>query len=356
VSSSIATTSVRESGGFSLIGASGVPIANASSAFDAYRADTSSTNITNPILSLSQARLQVSANASFAGRLFNTSLVGVPSGSTPPFELQTLDPAYPDGAAAWAAIQTNPGLALVDGSVIPNNFGPNFGTFSVAVGGSLYYGNRTAPRSVKVIGILYEQFVQGLWVSADLVKNEFGIDAASLFYFHVRPGVDVTQAGHDLERYFISYQLITLNIQEFINQILETTMGVFNLLQAYLALGLIVGISGLGVITMRNVVERRQETGALRALGFRKSMVLKSFLFELSFIALTGIAMGVALGVALSYDLYLRFFANQAAFVIPWDRLLLLGGIAFIGAVLATASPAIRASRIPPAEALRSFE
>src|SRR5206468_8209320 len=115
---------------------------------------------------------------------------------------------------------------------------------------------------------------------------------------------------------FISNQLITLNIQEFINQILETTMGVFNLLEAYLALGLIVGISGLGVITMRNVVERRQETGALRALGFRKEMVLKSFLFELSFIALTGIAMRVAFSVALTYDVYLELFANQAAFVI----------------------------------------
>src|SRR5213083_787387 len=354
VSSSIATTSVRESGGFALIGASGVPIANVSAAFDAYRTDTGSTNITDPILSLSQARLQVSPNATFAGRLFNTSLIGVPAGSSPPFELQSLDPkTYPD---PWTAIQTTPGLAIVDGSVIPNNFGPNFGTFSVSVGGSLYYGNRTAPRSVKVIGILYEQFVQGLWVSADLLKNEFGIEAASLFYFHVRTGVDVTQAGHDLERYFLSYQLITLNIQEFINQILETTMGVFNLLEAYLALGLIVGISGLGVITMRNVVERRQETGALRALGFRKSIVLKSFLFELSFIALTGIALGVALGVALSYDLYLRFFAEQAAFVIPWERLLLLGGIAFLGSVLATASPAIRAARMPPAEALRSFE
>src|SRR5216117_876772 len=356
VSSSIATTSVRESGGFALIGASGVPIANVSAAFDAYRADTGSTNITDPILSLSQARLQVSPNATFAGRLFNTSLIGVSAGSSPPFEVQSLDPAYPDAAAAWAAIQSNPGLALVDGSVIPNNFGPNFGTFSVSVGGSLYYGNRTAPRSVKVIGILYEQFVQGLWVSADLLKNEFGIEAASLFYFHIRTGVDVTRAGHDLERYFISNQLITLNIQEFINQILETTMGVFNLLEAYLALGLIVGISGLGVITMRNVVERRQETGALRAIGFRKSMVLKSFLFELSFIALTGIALGVALGVALSYDLYLRFFAEQAAFVVPWERLLLLGGIAFLGSVLATASPAIRAARMPPAEALRSFE
>src|SRR5438034_2520422 len=127
-------------------------------------------------------------------------------------------------------------------------------------------------------------------------------------------------------------------------------MGVFNLLQAYLALGLIVGIAGLGVITMRNVVERRQETGALRALGFRKSMVLRSFLFELSFIALTGIAMGVALGIALSYDLFLRFFEGQASFIIPWTRLALLGGIAFFGSVLATASPAFRAANMPPAE------
>src|SRR5438552_15874304 len=55
------------------------------------------------------------------------------------------------------------------------------------------------------------------------------------------------------------------------------TMGVFNLLEAYLALGLIVGISGLGVITMRNVVERRQETGALRALGFRTARVLQPY-------------------------------------------------------------------------------
>src|SRR6266699_3699912 len=245
VSSSISTTSYRESGHFELLGSSGIPVSNWSAAFDGYNATTGSTNITNGTLSLSQARLQVSANATFAGRLYNTSFIGVPSGPNPSFELRALDPVYANADAAWAAIQADPGLAIVDGTVIANNFGPNFGTFSVGVGDSLFYGNRTTPRSVRIIGILYEQFVQGLWVSADLVRNEFGIDAASLFYFQVQPGVDVTQAGHDLERYFISYQLITLNIQEFINQVLETTMGVFNLLQAYLALGLIVGISGL---------------------------------------------------------------------------------------------------------------
>jgi len=368
VSSSIATTSVRESGGFDLLGSSGIPVSNWSAAFDDYNATTGSTNITLA-LPLTQARVQVVADPTLTGRVFNTSFVGVPSDwiplcplgqaatdARPCFALQALDPAYPNADAAWAAVRNNSTLAIIDGSVIPNNFGPNFGVLSASVGDTFYYGNRSAPRSVRIIGILYEQFVQGFWVSGDFLKQTFAIAGASTFYFKVRPGVDVTKAGHDLERHFISYQLITLNIQEFINQIQEATTGVFNLLEAYLALGLIVGIAGLGVITMRNVVERRQETGALRAIGFRKSMVLKSFLFELSFIALTGIALGVALGVALSYDLYLRFFAEQAAFVVPWERLLLLGGIAFLGSVLATASPAIRAARMPPAEALRSFE
>ena len=356
VSSSISTTSVRESGGFELLGVSLVPIQNWDTAFAAYRTDTGSTNVTENH-GIAQARVRIATNANFSGVQYNSSLIGVPTDWTPPLPLQARDPAYRDDAGAWAAIRADSGLAIIDGSVVPNSFGPNFGSFTAVLNDAFHFRNMTgATRIVRIIGILYEQFAQGLWVSSSTVKADFGIDAASLFYFNILEGVDVTKAGHDLERYFIAHQLITLNIQELINSILETTMGVFNLLQAYVALGLIVGIAGLGVITMRNVVERRQETGALRALGFRKSMVLRSFLFELSFIALTGITMGVALGIALSYDLFLRFFEGQAAFVIPWDRLFFLGGIAFLGSVLATASPAIRASKMPPAEALRSFE
>lgn len=357
VNGSIESAIARESGGFDLIATARAPVTNWSAAIAAYAQDTKSTNITESRALPLVAPLRISANSSFAGELHNSSLVGVAAGWTPPFPIQVRDRKYGDDAAAWAAIQANDRLGIIDGSVIPNNFGPNFGSFSAKVGDVFYYRNLNGTvRDVRVIGILYEQSVQGLWVGSDVVRTNFGIDATSLFYFRIRAGVDVTQAGHDLERYFIAHQLITVNIQELLNGILEVTMGVFNLLEAYLALGLIVGIAGLGVITMRNVVERRQETGALRALGFRKSMVLRSFLLELSFIALTGIAMGVVLGVALSYDLFLRFFEGQTAFIIPWERLLLLGGIAYLGSVLATASPAIRAARMPPAEALRSFE
>jgi len=356
VSSSISTANYRESGGFQLLGSSAIPIPNWDAAFSDYsRTPAGSASIADQH-GIPQARIRITP-AAHPSVEYTSSLIGVPSSWTPPLPLQARAANYSDDAAAWAAIQANPDVAILDGSVVPNNFGPNFGSFSAVVGDLFRYTNATgATRNVRVIGILYEQFAQGLWVSASTVKADVRMEAASLFYFQVKDGVDVTKAGHDLERYFLPYQLLTLDIQGLINQILETTMGVFNLLQAYLALGLIVGIAGLGVITMRNVVERRQETGALRALGFRKSMVLRSFLFELSFIALTGIAMGVALGIALSYDLFLRFFEGQASFIIPWTRLVLLGGIAFFGSVLATASPAFRAANMPPAEALRSFE
>ena len=356
VSSSISTASYRESGGFQLLGSSAIPIPNWDAAFSDYsRTPAGSASIADQH-GIPQARIRITP-AAHPSVEYTSSLIGVPSSWTPPLPLQARAANYSDDAAAWAAIQANPDVAILDGSVVPNNFGPNFGSFSAVVGDLFRYTNATgATRNVRVIGILYEQFAQGLWVSASTVKADVRMEAASLFYFQVKEGVDVTKAGHDLERYFLPYQLLTLDIQGLINQILETTMGVFNLLEAYLALGLIVGIAGLGVITMRNVVERRQETGALRALGFRKSMVLRSFLFELSFIALTGIAMGVALGIALSYDLFLRFFEGQASFIIPWTRLALLGGIAFFGSVLATASPAFRAANMPPAEALRSFE
>src|SRR5213594_1432498 len=217
VSSSITTTSQRESGGFELLGASGVPIPNWDTAFAAYNA--TSTNVTENH-GIAQARVRIASNANLSGIQHNSSLIGVPASWTPPFPLQARDPAYADDAAVWAAIQ-DPGLAIIDGTVVPNNFGPNFGSFTAKVDDVFHFRNMTGvTRSVRIIGILYEQFAQGLWVSSSAVKADFGIDAASLFYFNLRAGVDVTKAGHDLERYFIAYQLITVDIQSVINSIL----------------------------------------------------------------------------------------------------------------------------------------
>jgi putative ABC transport system permease protein len=160
----------------------------------------------------------------------------------------------------------------------------------------------------------------------------------------------------ELERIFFRYGLRTIDIREEIGRAFDASQQVLTLMQAYLGIGLMVGIAGLGVVTTRAVVERRQQIGALRAIGFTREMVLGSFLIEIAFIAALGILVGVALGVVLSYKVYTALFADFATFVIPWGNLAAITGIALGATVAATVSPALRASRIPPAEALRYIE
>jgi ABC-type antimicrobial peptide transport system permease subunit len=51
-------------------------------------------------------------------------------------------------------------------------------------------------------------------------------------------------------------------------------------------------------------VERRQQIGVLRAIGFRRGMVQLSFLIESSFISLSSIVIGTALGLAIVATLF----------------------------------------------------
>ena len=89
-----------------------------------------------------------------------------------------------------------------------------------------------------------------------------------------------------------------------------------------MGLGLIVGIAALGVISARAVVERRQQIGILRALGFRRGMIQLSFLIESSFIALTAIVVGTLLALIVAVNV-IEDTASQSswadiAIVVPW--------------------------------------
>ena len=80
----------------------------------------------------------------------------------------------------------------------------------------------------------------------------------------------------------------------------------------FMGLGLIVGVAALGVITARAVVERRQQIGVLRAIGFRKRMVQLTFLIESSFVALTSIVVGTALGLVVAHNVISDSRARRA--------------------------------------------
>ena len=94
--------------------------------------------------------------------------------------------------------------------------------------------------------------------------------------------------SQEVERAFIGNGLNTVILAESFAQGQAFARGILQLFQGFMALGLLVGIAALGVITSRTVVERRQQVGMLRAIGYQSNMVALSFVLEASFIAMVG--------------------------------------------------------------------
>ena len=328
----------------------------------------------SPLLDF-DARLE---NTSVAGRLdFHDGLLFAPTRLTPPggdpvfYEAYGIDArfAYQNGFTTharsarfltdrdvWLEVLANPNVTVVDRNVQPVDFGPPAGNLRIGVGDFVGLETLAGERTVEVIGILDSIAVRGVFLQADLVRQDFGSTGPSFFLFKVAAGEDPDDVAKDVERAFLPWQMQTIVLASVVAENLEVTFAFFDLLEGYLAMGLLVGIVGLGIVTIRNVTERRQEMGVLRALGYRRGMVLQSLLLETSYVALLGIGLGVVLGVLLAYRISVDFFVASEAFIVPWERILLVTGVAYVMSVLATAWPAVRASNYPPALAIRYIE
>ena len=62
-------------------------------------------------------------------------------------------------------------------------------------------------------------------------------------------------------------------------------------------LGLILGTAGLGVVVLRNVMERRRELAMLRAMGYAKGEIMRLLMWEHGVLLLAGLAAGVGAGL-----------------------------------------------------------
>ena len=122
------------------------------------------------------------------------------------------------------------------------------------------------------------------------------------YFFTLRHGVDPRSEAKALESAFLANGMQADSLQKLLDDVVAGSLTFDRLIMGFMGLGLIVGVAALGVISARSVVERRQQIGVLRAIGFRKRMVQACFLLESSFIALTSIFIGTALGVVVGHN------------------------------------------------------
>jgi putative ABC transport system permease protein len=205
-----------------------------------------------------------------------------------------------------------------------------------------------------VIGISQLFGYSGVFQFEDYAAEDFGAKEKTLHLIKLEGGADKREVSNEMRKSLVTYGFYAIVIEEVIEQFLEVQNAFFDLFNAFLALGLIIGIVGLGIVTLRSVYERRHEIGMMRAVGFKRRAVVGSFIGESGFIAGSGLMVGTGLGIILGWVLWRDGLEESLPeFGIPWVRLLIIVGIALMFAILASIPPSYRASRISPADALR---
>jgi putative ABC transport system permease protein len=196
----------------------------------------------------------------------------------------------------------------------------------------------------------------GAYVSKPSLREAIG-DRAATSRFYVESSEDTAEANevaNILEGRFVENGVRAQTFRSLIEDFARANLQFLRLMQGYLALGLLVGIAGLGVVMVRAVRERRRDVGVLRSLGFSIKQVRRAFVLESGFVALEGILVGAALAIITASQLVATGeFGEDIQFQVPWMNLAVLTIGSLIASILATAWPAQEASKIPPAAALR---
>jgi putative ABC transport system permease protein len=214
-----------------------------------------------------------------------------------------------------------------------------------------------ARRVVHVAAIRYEDGLigNGFMIGAPAARSLFGAHlVASRAYVALQPGTDADAWASTLQSRYYANGADASSIRSLTEESFAMTTQMFQLFEGYLALGLVVGVAGLGVVMVRAVRERRREIGALRAIGFPSRVVGRSFAFEAAFIAAEGTLLGVSLALVTLYNIVTNTKAmGELVFSVPWLTLTALLVATILASLLATIGPALSATRIRPAVALR---
>ena len=277
----------------------------------------------------------------------------------------------------WEALRNDSTLVVADALVVPTRQGfrggDNIPEFQVE---GLYYEDESmqplqievrepgtgAVITLTIIGILDETADAFGTLGSGMIAARKQLDEvspypipATNYRIKVAEGADPAQLSRNLEAAFQRNGMESNVLSELVEESVSANQSFNYLLTGFMGLGLMVGVAALGVVSLRAVVERRQQIGVLRAIGYRRRMVQLSFLIESSFVVLLGVAIGVGLGTVISYLIVreIRQDIETIEFSIPWLQIVIIIAVAYIFSLATTFLPARQASNIYPAEALR---
>jgi putative ABC transport system permease protein len=243
----------------------------------------------------------------------------------------------------WSAIGHDPNLVASSeavGSVV--SLATNHGTVSFRVVAQIPATNGTGTNSI----------MPGLIASRATLSLLADSAPGAMLLVSVATGQDAATLARGLQRATLSDGADVITTRALFAEDVASSNGLVNFIILLMRIGLVVGVSSLGAVSLRAVIERRRSIGMLRAVGYQPTQVLVGLLVETAAVATAGLAVGVAAAYALG-GVFNRVLASGAGFSPDLSNIGLTMGLVYLAVLLVTFLPAIRAARLRPAEALR---
>lgn len=263
---------------------------------------------------------------------------------------------FPDADSAYRAVLDDPTKVIVSDFFLQDGGGPPEKALEPGQQITLRDPLSGQTRQLTIAAIADSSFANdAAFVSLASLRDLYGPRVVlNRLLVATEEGVDAGAMADQFDAAYLANGADAESFRDLVSTNLSSQTQFFRLMQGYLALGLVVGIAGLGVVMVRAVRERRRQVGVLRALGYEARAVRRAFVVESAFVAAEGILIGTVLAMATAWQIVSNdTFGEDLPFSVPWAQLAVLVVATFVASILATAAPAHQASRIKPAVALR---
>ncbi|MEM2221408.1 MAG: FtsX-like permease family protein [Ignisphaera sp.] len=231
-------------------------------------------------------------------------------------------------------------------------------------------GKNTIKRATVMVSAILKEFGGAFILSPDTTiflpleagHRIFGLNQWSGIFVLARSSDDVAKIVSELRSiYRNSAEIISFQgIANIVNSI-TSAMNFISFSAGLSAFA--VAIAGVAATMITSVIERTREIGVLKALGFTSEHVLAMILMESIIMSIIGGAIGITLGVAgghvlATVGLELRASPETSLMIkanpkITIELIIRTLGLTLLIGIMGGIFPAYRASKIPPAVALR---
>jgi len=192
-----------------------------------------------------------------------------------------------------------------------------------------------------------------------------GTDEVSIVAVKMNKGANGNQVKEDIEKLLRKERSVKEGEENFKVELAIDALGALNdtlfavQLFVYIIAGISLVVGGIGIAnTMYTaVVERTKEIGIMKSIGARNSDIFLLFFIESGLLGMTGGVIGVIIGVSLAYGLaFIGAMQLGSGLIQAHVSIWLVGGalaFSFLVGCIAGITPALRASKLHPVDALR---